>query len=274
MGMKRRAGARNGAQNLKAERDGRSVAEARMESIITELREAVASRDDFLSIAAHELRTPLGTLNLQVKALARALDLPSPKAQEAELRTRIAMVTRQLARLERLVGELLDVSRIRKGKLVLDREPVDMLVVVRDVVERYADEIARSGASLIIDAEDAEDHVIGQWDASCIDQIVTNLLTNALRYGGRSPVRISVRRQGETARLMVKDEGIGIAPDQKARVFAQFGRVAASTHKGGLGLGLWIVKKIVEAHGGSIDVVSDLGAGATFTVEMPVTPPT
>jgi len=260
--------------DLELERERWRATETNTDHTVAELREALASRDDFLAIASHELRTPLATLNLQVRALAGALDPPSPGAHDAVLRKRVAVLARQLARLERLVGELLDVTKIRMGKLTLRREPVDMLVVIRDVVERYADEIARSGASVTIDAENADGGVVGHWDASCVDQIVTNLLTNALRYGEGSPVRICVRREHDIARLVVENGGIGIAPTQKARLFAQFGRAVSSPHAGGLGLGLWIVRRIVDAHGGRIDLVSELGAGATFTVQMPIEPTT
>jgi signal transduction histidine kinase len=260
-------------QDLELERERWRTAETNADRIVAELRESIAWRDDFLAVASHELRTPLATLNLQVRALAGALDPPSPRAEDAVLCKRVAVLARQIARLERLVGELLDVTKIRLGKLTLRREPVDMLVVVRDVAERYADEIARSGASVTIDAENAESGVVGQWDASCVDQIVTNLLTNALRYGEGSPIRISVRHGNDIASLVVENGGIGIAPTQKARLFAQFGRAVSSPHAGGLGLGLWIVRKIVNAHGGRIDLVSELGAGATFTVQMPIEPP-
>jgi PAS domain S-box-containing protein len=230
-----------------------------------EARAAVRARDDFLSMASHELKTPLTTLHLQVQAMRRRWGRggESPEKAQRHLET----LARQVDRLARLIDELLDISRITAGRIDIDWQQVDLTAVVREVVERFADEAAqaRCGVKLLIDGP-----VVGEWDPLRIDQIATNLISNACKYGAGEPIEITVGSDGERARLVVVDRGIGIAPEDQSRIFDRFERAASGRHFGGFGLGLWIVRELLEALGGRIVVDSEPGRGSTFTVELPL----
>jgi PAS domain S-box-containing protein len=229
--------------------------------LLAELREAVTVRDDFLSCAGHELRTPLATLSAVLIGL-RTLPL-----DETRRTHKLAAAERQVARLSTLVDELLNVSRIVHGKLRLERERVDLAALVHEAAARLADDFQRAETPLTIDAAEP---VLGQWDRLRIDLVITNLLTNALRYGERRPVHVAVDRAGATGRLMVEDRGIGIRPEDRERIFERYVRAVPSRQYGGLGVGLWLSRQIVEAHGGRLQVESEAGAGSRFIVELPM----
>jgi PAS domain S-box-containing protein len=242
----------------------RRRADDERERLLGELRHAVRARDEFLSIASHELRTPLTTLKLQIEGLRR-LSERDEHADPARGR-RIAMALQQANRLERLVNGLLDVSRIAAGRLELEPEDVDLGALVEDVVERLRDGAARVGCTLACKVDGA---VVGRWDALRLEQVLTNLLSNAMKYGPNGPIAIRVERADGVARLCVSDAGIGIAPEDHPRIFGRYERAASDRNYGGLGLGLYIARQIVEAMGGRIGVESERGHGATFTVELP-----
>jgi signal transduction histidine kinase len=162
------------------------------------------------------------------------------------------------------------VSRIRAGRLALKHETVDFAALLQEVVNRAEADAAGAGCQLVLRAESP---VIGRWDRLRLEQVVTNLLSNALKYGAAHPVELSVFQDGSNARLTVRDHGIGIAPEHQARIFQRFERAVSERHYGGFGLGLWIVRQIVESLGGDIRVESLPGQGATFTVSLPVEPP-
>lgn len=245
-----------------ADRARASVEEERAR-LIDELREAVSSRDDFLSIAAHELRTPLTSLTLQIQRF-----LVAARAEGAAPRpSQLESVDRSLSRLGRLIDDLLDVSRLRVGRLEIDREDVDLAALTRDVVDRHAADISRARCAVAVHAPEP---VVGRWDRPRLDQIITNLVSNAIKYGQGGLVEISVRREGVEGRLSVRDHGIGIDAGEQARIFERFERAVSSRNYGGLGLGLWIVRQLVEAHGGRISVESRQGEGALFAVELPL----
>jgi signal transduction histidine kinase len=245
-------------------RAGAAVENARL---YHEAQEAVRARDEFLSIASHELRTPLTPLQLHLQSLKRTLAAASPEGLSVEtLASKVAVAERQEKRLSRLVSELLDISRIRLGKLELRPEEVDLPSVVSDVLAHYRVELAQAGCTVNVNAPEA---LRGLWDRARLEQVVTNLLTNAARYGHGKPIDISLAQDGEAVRLVVRDHGIGIAPEDQQRIFERFER-ASSRNFGGLGLGLYIARQIVEAHGGTIRVSSELGVGSSFTVELPL----
>ena len=231
---------------------------ALLEQTERDLNAALVVRDEFLSVASHELRTPLTSMLLQLQLLAR--EAPNPAHE---------LMLRQADRLARLTESLLDVSRVRGGRLELNLEPVDLSALVHEVAARFHEEARRAGCHLEVQIPDA---LQGQWDRLRLDQVLTNLISNALKYGARKPVTITVVRRGPFAHLTVTDRGIGLAPESHERVFGRFERAVSSTNYAGLGLGLWISREIVAAHGGSISVESALGAGARFTVELPVEP--
>ncbi|MCU1281594.1 MAG: hypothetical protein JWM53_5140 [bacterium] len=229
-------------------------------------KQAVALRDEFLSVASHELRTPVTSLQLAVQsALSVGSDAPA-----GFLRHALESAERQARRLSRLVDALLDVSRIQAGRLELHREPIDLVVLVRDVVSMLAEDARRAGCDVVVDAPRAAGGVIGEWDRARLDQVMTNLLSNAIKYGAGAPISIAITVDGDRARLAVRDRGIGVAAEERERIFERFERAVSSQHYGGLGLGLYIVRRIVDAHGGGVAVESAPGGGATFVVELPL----
>jgi signal transduction histidine kinase len=172
-------------------------------------------------------------------------------------------------RLNHLVDGLLDVSRIETGRLPLALAEVDLGEVVRDVVERFEPELTRAGCPVSIRGDAS---VMGRWDRSRLDQVVTNLLANAVKFGLGKPIEIVLEEHAGVARLVVRDHGIGIDEDEQPRIFERFTRAVSSSNYGGLGLGLYISRCIVEAHGGRIGVLSERASGSTFTVELPCAP--
>jgi signal transduction histidine kinase len=239
----------------------------RQSALLDELREAVRARDEFLSIASHELRTPITTLALQIDGLQRLLREPARGETTPEkIVRRLEVTRRQVDRLAALVAALVDVSRITTGNVQLSKEPADLVAVVRAVVERFGEEAQRAGSSLRL-----EEHgpIEGSFDVSRIDQVVTNLLANAIRYGRGGPIVVGTIAGSGGARIWVEDRGIGIPPEHQGRIFERYERAVPSTSYGGLGLGLWISGRLVEAMGGTIGVRSEVGVGSTFTVEIP-----
>ncbi|HXN83074.1 MAG TPA: HAMP domain-containing sensor histidine kinase, partial [Myxococcales bacterium] len=168
---------------------------------------------------------------------------------------------------ERLINELLDVSRIVSGKVLLDLEDVDLAALAQEVADRFGEELARAGCTLRFEAGE---NVVGHWDRARLDQVLTNLLGNAIKYGKGSALELTVGRLGSEAWLSVRDHGIGIAPEHQARIFGRFERAVSERHYGGLGLGLWIAREVVDSLGGSIRCESGLGQGSTFTVVLPL----
>lgn len=238
---------------------GRLILQKVAESLNIELRHAVQSRDDFLSMASHELRTPTTTLRLHLEMLRRLTSRPDAKPEQ--IAARISKAEWQVGRLDLLIDHLLDVSRIAAGRLDLQRTPFDLAEFAREVAGRFGD-------SRALFRFDVEGDLRGRWDLFRIDQLLTNLLSNALKYGQDKPVDIVLRGEGDHVRCTVRDRGIGIAPEAQARIFDRFER-AAPAKFAGLGLGLWIVRQIVERHGGSIEVQSEPGVGSAFTFVLP-----
>ncbi len=226
-------------------------------------RAAVRLREDFLSVAGHELRTPLTSLKLQLRMLERTLP---PEARQTS-GSRREVIERQVTRLETLVASLLDVGRLSAGRLQLELSEVDLGALTREVLERLADVFERAECP---EKFEAEPGVRGCWDAGRLDQVMVNLLTNAAKYGAGHPVHVRVERAGDLARLIVRDEGIGVAPEVLPRIFGRFERGVSDRQYGGLGLGLYISRELVRAMDGAVRVHSRLGEGATFTVELPL----
>jgi PAS domain S-box-containing protein len=234
-----------------------------------EAERAVRLRDEFLSVASHELKTPLTSLNLQLHAvLKRARQGHRP--EDAETVERLEKARRQLQKLARMMDDLLDVSRVAEGRLRLELGDVDLMQVVREVLERFQEEAQRAGSRLELRGEGP---VVGRWDRAKLEQVVTNLVSNALKYGAGAPVEVQVRSSGAMALLEVTDHGIGIAPEDLERIFGKFERAVPVRQYGGFGLGLYIVHQLVEALGGAVDAESTPGQGATFTVELPLREP-
>jgi signal transduction histidine kinase len=235
-------------------------------SLFQESKAAVHARDEFIAIAAHELRTPLAALKLQHQSLSRLLRRPPehPEAQE-----KVARAERQTSRLSWLVESLLDVGRLHTRRMELERQEVDLGELVYEVTEHLSGELERAGCALTVSAEP---HVTGFWDRGRLQQALTSLLNNALKFGAGHPIDIAVFQREGRARLVVTDRGIGVAPEALERIFGRFERAVSSREYGGLGLGLYLTRRIAEAHGGTIHVASAPGSGASFILELPVTP--
>ncbi|EJM27985.1 hybrid sensor histidine kinase/response regulator [Pseudomonas sp. GM25] len=239
-----------------------------LQSTQGELEQAVRMRDDFMSIVAHEVRTPLNGLILETQL--RKMHLARDNAAAFTLDKMHAMVDRderQIKSLIRLIEDMLDVSRIRTGKLSIRPSLFDLAQLVGTLLENFAQQIEAAETEVSFTATEP---VEGQWDEFRIEQVVSNLLTNALRYGGKSPIQVRVYREGNEARVEVQDQGIGISEENQKRIFQQFERVSAKTVVAGLGLGLFISEQIVAAHGGSIVVESKINEGALFRVCLPL----
>lgn len=230
-----------------------------------DLREAVRSRDEFLQIASHELKTPLTPLQLQLDMLARALEKSG--GQNERLVAKLETATHQAARLSRLVESLLDVSRITAGRVALEIESLDLSELVHEVVQRFLPEARRAGSALMVDADAP---IFGRWDRMRVDQILSNLLTNAIKYGEGKPIEVDARVGNGTVRVSVTDHGIGIEKEAMERIFGRFERAVSLRHFGGLGLGLFIARQFAEAHGGSIVAQSQPHVGSTFSVVLPI----
>ncbi|MGF6400842.1 signal transduction histidine kinase [Pseudomonas frederiksbergensis] len=233
-----------------------------------ELEQAVRMRDDFMSIVAHEVRTPLNGLILETQL--RKMHLARNNAAAFTLDKMHAMVDRderQIKSLIRLIEDMLDVSRIRTGKLSIRPSRFDLVQLVNNLLQNFAPQVEAAQSSVILTAEQP---VMGQWDEFRIEQVVSNLLTNALRYGAKSLIDVRVYNQDGQAWVEVQDRGIGISEEDQQRIFQQFERACAKTVVAGLGLGLFISEQIVAAHGGSITVESRIGEGALFRVCLPL----
>ncbi len=228
----------------------------------------VRERDEFLSIASHELRTPVTALQLQLQMLQRAAER-SVTTLPALLAGKVDGLEKQCRRLAVLVNELLDVSRMRLGRLELKLEEVDLAELAAETLANLREQIRGAGCAVRLDAAAP---AVGQWDRLRIEQVFTNLLANAIKFGQGKPVLVRVTSEPELAHLSVADQGIGIPAEHQLRVFDRFERAVSSTNFGGLGLGLYISRQIVEAHGGAIRLESTPGAGTTFTVDLPRVP--
>jgi signal transduction histidine kinase/ActR/RegA family two-component response regulator len=226
-----------------------------------ELSNALKARDAFLSVASHELKTPLSALQLQTDVLLR-LHKDMPESMAGKLHR----ISRQVGRLNKLVVQLLEVSRISAGRLELEPERVELNALVREVVSRF-EEQARSAKSAL--HVRTSGRVFGSWDPLRLDQVVSNLLSNAVKYGAGKPIEVEVSAADQRALVRVRDYGVGVAPGDQARIFDRFERAHAQNKVEGFGLGLWISKQIVDTMGGAIAVSSTPGIGSAFTVELP-----
>jgi signal transduction histidine kinase len=233
----------------------------------------VKLRDEFLSIASHELKTPLTSLRLKVDGILRVAAKADKGAIDVgKLATRVQGVDKQLSRLTELVDALLDVSRAASGQVQLRLEEVDLAAVAQAAAQRFKDDLASAGCSLsvvVAGPSGSKSPILGRWDRMRLDEVITNFLSNAIKYGAGKPVQIRVSATKTVATVEIEDQGIGISPDDQRRLFERFARVVSPEHYGGFGLGLWIVKLLVEAMGGKVAVRSAVGTGSVFSAELP-----
>ncbi len=227
---------------------------------------AIAARDEFVAIAAHELRTPLTSLLLQIEAVERNLaNAPAGKLTDVD-RQRIGASARSASRLSGLIDGMLDMSRLTAGRLVLNFDEVDLAALAREVAQRFTPDAMAASCVMRIDLPES---LVGLWDEARLDQIVTNLVGNAIKYGSGGLIEIQGRGAAEAVQFIVRDHGIGISAEDQERIFRRFERASGQRQHPGLGLGLWITSELCKALGGRISVSSALGAGAAFTVVLP-----
>jgi PAS domain S-box-containing protein len=247
-----------GAAKIARDISDRRAAEAERERLLREAREAVEARDIFLSVAGHELRTPLNALNLQLYSLRTLLTKPAQRAA-------LTRLEKAVERLSELTHRLVDVARMAPESLSLERRVMDLSELVSEVAGRMETDASHAGCSFELRADGP---AVGCWDRSRLDQVVTNLFTNALKFGRGAPVEVTVEGESRVVRLRVRDYGIGVPPADRQRIFGRFERGVSDQSYGGLGLGLWIARQIVAVHGGRIDVADTSGRGAEFVVEL------
>ena len=227
----------------------------------------IRTHEELLAIASHELKSPIGAMQLQLHNLRGLLERSADAPPRERLQRGLDQMGRLAKRQVNLIDALLDVSRIHAGKLTLNPEPMDLGALVREVAERLEADVSRSGSrlTLTLPSEDAQGH----WDRLRLDQVLTNLLSNALKYGQGHPILVELTCTDADVCLEVRDGGIGIAPEHLPLLFQRFERATQDRAYEGVGLGLWIVRHVVEAMGGHIAVRSEPGVGSAFTVRLP-----
>lgn len=234
--------------------------ELEREELLAATQRALQLRDDFLMVASHELRAPITNVSLQLQQLARQIERGAPRAA---LRVIADAAFHETGRLVSLMDALLD-AQAAKGQLALELVDVDLAEVVHEVAERLRVRADQAGSEVVV----AVPSIRGRWDRMRIDQVLTNLMMNALKYGRGRPITVAAGEEGPFARVEVKDQGIGVATEDVKRIWDKFER-AVPAHYGGLGLGLFIARQIVEAHHGHVDVESIPGVGSTFRIMLP-----
>jgi signal transduction histidine kinase len=232
------------------------------------LQRAVQMRDDFMSMVAHELRTPLNTLYLETQLRGMQLDKGNMDFfSQDKLRAMVARDGRQIQSMIRLINDMVDVTRIRSGKLSIRPGDTELAGLLQRIVGDLRQRAEEAGATIVLNALE---EVRGVWDEFRVEQIIVNLLTNALRYGGSKPVTISLHTSAAQAHVVVRDQGPGIAESDIARIFDPFERAGNKEVKEGLGLGLYIARQLAESHHGTLAVISAPGEGAAFELTLPL----
>ena len=232
-----------------------------------ELEHAVRMRDDFMSMVAHELRTPLNTLFLEAQMRSMQLDRGNMAAFSEELlRKMVARDGRQIQSMIRLINDMVDVTRIRSGKLSIRPADTELSGLLQRIVSDLAQRADADGGTIELHAAE---QVTGLWDEFRVEQVIINLLTNALRYGGSKPIRVTLTRSATHAEVEVRDQGVGISAEDQVRIFSPFERAGTKVVSEGLGLGLYIARQLAESHGGTLTVESAPNEGAAFRLTLP-----
>ena len=264
---RQRSAMRRQVEALEQSRREQQALLERLNAAQLDLERAVKMRDDFMSVVAHELRTPLNTLFLETQLRKMQIERGNLAAFTPEqLAKMVARDDRQIRNMVRLIDDMLDVSRIRSGALSVRPAQVELAGLLRRVIDDLEQQALAVGSCITLNAPEPVD---GWWDEFRIEQVVVNLLTNALRYGSGKPVEVGLKATPHGARIEVRDYGIGISEQDQQRIFQQFERGGGGKSADGLGLGLYITRQLVEAHGGKISVYSEPGQGSVFRLELP-----
>ncbi len=234
-------------------------------------KKEVQARDEFLSIASHELKTPLAAMLLQLQlALHNIRNVSLANFSVEKLLKMLQSTEQQSRRLSKMINDLLNVSLITTGRMELEKEKTDLSQLVRDVTDRFSGRAEKEGFPIMVSAPTP---VVGEWDKLRIEQAVTNLISNAIKYGNSEPISVAVGTNGNMAMISVTDSGIGIPHDKQERIFERFERAVANSAYKGLGVGLYITKHIITTHNGRIKLISKPNNGATFIIELPLNVP-
>jgi two-component system, OmpR family, sensor kinase len=233
--------------------------------LISELRDAVRARDDFLAVAAHELRNPLTPILLCVQVLRAAEQSGDMSRAGVELNRLDRLLKRFVAR----TTTLLEVAQLTSNRLHLGASEVNLSELTRNIVNDHRSLILRSGSELTANIQSG---ILAHLDELAISEIVENLLSNAIKYGEHKPIELTLTASGDSAQIIVRDNGIGIDSKDKDRIFERFERVVRHEGQGGFGIGLWLIRNLTESMGGSITVIGKPGAGSIFTVTLPLNP--
>lgn len=232
------------------------------------LLHALSIRDEFMAIASHELKTPLTSLKLQNQLYQRTLEKDGAENFPiTKFESLLDKNSRQIDRLTRLVDDMMDISRIRTGKLALKKETFELSLLVKDILARTREQFLASGSGEPI--IESLENVTGVWDLLRIEQVITNVIMNAIRYGRGRPITLSLSSHGDQVEFKVTDQGLGIPKSDHLKIFQRYERGLLSREVSGLGLGLFISQQIVAAHGGKIWVESEINHGSTFYVTIP-----
>jgi signal transduction histidine kinase len=256
-------------QRLKVKQQVEALEQSRQELRATqlELEHALTLRDDFMSLVGHELRTPLNTLHVESQLRQMLLDKGDMSVFNAEkLQTMVARDTRQIQSMIRLINDMNDVSRIQNDKLSILPADTNLSKLLHNIAEDLAQQAEAAGSAFVLDIQP---DVTGVWDEFRIEQIIINLLTNALRYGDAKPVNVTLRADATSAELKVSDHGLGIPTAEQERIFEKFERGNIKKVREGLGMGLFIARQLASAHQGTLTVTSSVGEGSTFTLTLP-----
>jgi signal transduction histidine kinase len=237
--------------------------DADMERLIKELRAAIAARDEFIAVAAHELRNPMTPIVGQVQLL---LSRARREQVSESLINGLEMLETAVDHYVRRATTLLEITRLNSDKIQLQPTRFDLRELVHECVHKYEQMAARAGSQLQCQAEQP---VLGTWDRLATEQVLDNLLSNAIRYGDGKPVNVELAADDHRVTLRVVDRGIGIAPADRTKIFERFEQGSSAPRSGGFGIGLWLSNKLVQAQGGALEVESELGQGSTFIVSLP-----
>jgi signal transduction histidine kinase len=248
------------------DRSAAAAAIAERDALIEELREALRARDEFVAIAAHELRNPMTPILLQIGNLLSVVRDPQ-RCRPEVLAPRVEVLDMAVRDFVRRATALLDVSRIAAGNLRIEPKQTNLCAILHRVLDRMAPAAQVSGCTLVTELKP---DVAGLWDPLALEQVADNLLSNAIKFGAGQPIHVTLQADGELARLAVRDHGIGIGPADTERIFGRFEQAVGRREHGGFGLGLWLTSRLVQAMGGRIAVESKLGEGTIFTVTLPL----
>jgi PAS domain S-box-containing protein len=242
-------------------------AQGELRQLAVDLKEALNSRDEFMSIASHELKTPITSLKLQLQMTQRQIARDIQGLSHDKLTSVIETSMKQTNRLTELVEDLLDVSRIRAGKLVFNFVEMNVREVIQEVIDRFSDQLEEAGCFVSLNVDPL---LIAVWDRSRMEQVMVNLISNAVKYAPGKKIDINVSTTGNAVTIIVQDAGSGIPEELHERIFERFERATASRSISGLGLGLFIVRQIVLGHNGTISLESGSGKATKFIIELPL----